>query len=285
MHLGRTSVAILAAVALLLMAAVAEAFDGSIYPDWKGQWSRAPNGRSGNPTYDPAKPPGLGQQAPLTPEYRAIFDAGLKDQAEGGFGNEPTHACLPPGMPRMMMPYGPMEFVITPDVTYLLIEYIHDDRRVFTDGREWPAEIVPSFSGYSLGKWLDEDRDGRFDTLEIETRGFKGPRSYDASGLLLHRDNNSVFKERLHLDKTNRNILHNDITTVDSALTRPWTVNKTYVRNPDPRPPRYEYVCAENNSHVEIGGQPYYLSADGLLMPSKKGQAPPDLRYFGASPK
>jgi hypothetical protein len=64
MHLGRTSVAILAAVALLLMAAVAEAFDGSIYPDWKGQWSRAPNGRSGNPTYDPAKPPGLGQQAP-----------------------------------------------------------------------------------------------------------------------------------------------------------------------------------------------------------------------------
>src|SRR5215813_9379063 len=129
MHHGKT-LAILAAGALLLLTSAAQAFDDSIYPDWKGQWSRAPNGRSGNPTFDPAKPPGLGQQAPLIPEYRAIFEAGLKDQAEGGFGNEPTHACLPPGMPRMMMPYGPMEFVITPDVTYLLIEYIHDDRRV-----------------------------------------------------------------------------------------------------------------------------------------------------------
>jgi hypothetical protein len=29
----------------------------------------------------------------------------------------------------------------------------------------------------------------------------------------------------------------------------------------------------------------YYLSADGYLMPAKKGQAPPDLRYFNPSKK
>ena len=32
--------------------------------------------------------------------------------------------------------------------------------------------------------------------------------------------------------------------------------------------------------HVEIAKQGYFLSADGLLMPTRKDQAPPDLRYF-----
>jgi hypothetical protein len=36
---------------------------------------------------------------------------------------------------------------------------------------------------------------------------------------------------------------------------------------------------------VQIGKEAYYLSADGLLMPAKKDQAPPDLRYFNQTPK
>jgi hypothetical protein len=40
-----------------------------------------------------------------------------------------------------------------------------------------------------------------------------------------------------------------------------------------------------NNPHIRIGNEPYYLSADGKLMPSKKGQPPPDLRYFSQSRK
>jgi hypothetical protein len=39
-------------------------------------------------------------------------------------------------------------------------------------------------------------------------------------------------------------------------------------------------VCGEGNAHVGIGDQIYYLSGDGLLMPAKKDQPPPDLRYF-----
>ena len=41
-----------------------------------------------------------------------------------------------------------------------------------------------------------------------------------------------------------------------------------------------EAVCAEGNVHVDIGGTNYMLSADGLLMPARKDQAPPDLKYF-----
>jgi hypothetical protein len=56
--------------------------------------------------------------------------------------------------------------------------------------------------GYSISKWIDEDGDGVFDVLEVETRGpFKGPRAYDASGLPLHFDNQSTFKERFRLER------------------------------------------------------------------------------------
>ena len=122
--------------------------------------------------------------------------------------------------------------------------------------------------------------------LEVETRGpFKGPRAYDATGLPLHFDNESIFKERFFLDKTDPNILHDVITVIDHALTRPWTVDKTYRRDPNPRPNWREFYCVEGNVHIVIGNENYYLSADGKLMPAKKNQEPPDLSYFKQTQK
>jgi hypothetical protein len=261
----------------------AQAFDDGMYPDLRGQWNRAIPDR---PRFDQTKPPGRGQGAPLTPEYQAIFEANLSDMAAGGQGNFPTFTCLAPGMPMMMTAYNPMEIVVAPDTTHILIDHIADShRRIFTDGRDWPADPDPAFVGYSIGKWLDEDGDGRYDVLAVETRYFKGPRAYDNSGLRLHEDNQSVIKERIYLDKADRNLLHDEITIIDHALTRPWTVVKSYIRDPNPRPDWPEDVCAENNLHVQIANENYYLSADGLLMPTKKNQAPPDLHYFNPPQK
>src|SRR5207302_3923874 len=79
--------------------------------------------------------------------------------------------------------------------TYILIGENDHYRRIFTDGRDWPPDIEPTYQGYSIGKWIDEDGDGVSDVLEVETRGpFKGPRAYDASGLPLHFDNQSTLK-------------------------------------------------------------------------------------------
>jgi hypothetical protein len=193
-------------------------------------------GIPGQQGHDQTKPWGHGQQAPLTPEYEAIFIESLADQARGGLGLISTARCLPGGMPHMMMGFGQMEYVITPDTTHILINWDDHNRRIFTDGRDWPTAPEPSWSGYSIGKWIDEDGDGKYDVLEVETRGpFKGPRSYDPSGLPLHFDNASVFKERMFLDKADPNILHNVMTTIDHALTRPWTVDKRYRRNPNVR--------------------------------------------------
>jgi hypothetical protein len=38
------------------------------------------------------------------------------------------------------------------------------------------GEDQAMFEGYSIGKWVDEDGDGRYDVLEVETRALKGPR-------------------------------------------------------------------------------------------------------------
>ena len=103
---------------------------------------------------------------------------------------------------------------------------------------------------------------------------------FTRTGLPLHSDNMSVFKERFYLDKTDPNVLHNMITVIDHALTRPWTVDKTYRRNTNPRPAWREFYCIEGNVNIVIGKENYFMSADGLLMPAKKEQAPPDLRYF-----
>jgi len=267
-----------AAVALLMAGADALAWYDAKYPDLKGQWRRV---EPGDPTrFDPTKPAGLGQQAPLTPEYQAILEKGLADLAVGGQGNDLSYTCLPPGMPRIMNVYSPMEIVVTPETTYILIDHIHDNRRIYTDGREWPADVEPSFAGYSIGKWLDEDGDGKYDVLEVETRHFKGPRALETTGLPLHKDNQTIVKERIYFDKAEPGILHDEITVIDNAFTRPWTVLKNYRRVGGARPVWRESVCTENNSHVEIGKENYMLSADGRLMPTKKDQPPPDLSFF-----
>ena len=273
--LARTTIgAAVLATALCLPLTGALSQDMSKLPsNWEGQWGRM----SRVSIWDDSKPPGLGQQAPLTPEYQKVLEASLADQAAGGQGNDAPSRCVPFGLPRIMSVIFPMEIIITPNTTHILFDYAMP-RRISTDGRAWPKEIEPSFYGYSIGKWIDEDGDGRYDVLEIETRGFKGPRTYEASGMLLHEDGESVIKERLYLDKSDPNTLHDDITVTDHALTRPWTVTKTYKREPNPI--WFQNNCSEDNRHVFIGNEHYVVSGDDLLMPAKKDQAPPDLRYF-----
>jgi hypothetical protein len=281
--LNRSSIGAIALMAALCASVTAaNAFDDAKYPNLKGQWERA-EGNAGAGRFDPTKPPGRLQEAPLTAEYQAIYEANLADKAAGGQGSDPTYRCLPPGMPRIMHAYAPMEVVVTPETTYVLMEHIHDNRRIHTDGRDFPRNMneEPTYAGYSVGRWVDEDGDGRYDTLVVETRGFKGPRNYDVSGIPLHRDNQSIIRERIYLDKADPNLLHDEITTIDHALTRPWTLTKNYRRARSEKPIWWhEDVCAEGNVHVDIAGQAYFLSSDGLLMPTLKDQPPPDLKYF-----
>jgi len=276
-------------VAVLAMPVAVEAADNAKYPDWKGSWARfIVRGLGGQPSFDQTKPWGPGQQAPLTPEYQKVLADSLADQANGGEGNFFDHAvrCMPAGMPLNMVAFRPLEFVVTPNTTYVLIGGSDHYRRIFTDGRDWPKDLEPTYAGYSIGRWIDSDGDGTYDTLEVETRGpFKGPRSYDATGLPLAFDNDSTFKERIYRDKADPQFLHDEITVFDHALTRPWTVDKKYVHDPNPRHDWDEAYCTENRSMIAIGKDNYFISGDDMLMPVRKDQPPPDLRYFKKTQK
>jgi hypothetical protein len=93
MLFDRSPLGVLVTAAALAVAVTgAAAFDESKYPDWGGQWHR-PAGVVAQ--WDQTKPPGLGQQAPLTPEYQARLEASLADQAQGGQGLNNLYKCIP----------------------------------------------------------------------------------------------------------------------------------------------------------------------------------------------
>ncbi len=252
--------AIAMAAAMLATPCVAQVVDFGKYPDLKGQWVR-----TGNPNNwrELAGPP------PLTPEYQKIFDDNTADQKSGGPGNWPSTFCTPAGMPAMMSFYDPAEIIVMPDITYILISHNDDSyRRIYTEtganGRPIPS---PPSAGYSLGKWVDEDGDGKYDVLEVETRFLKLPRGYDITGIPFHEDGEAVIKERIYLDKADPNTLLDEITVLDHALTRP------YVKPAEGHPQSQSAAglafwtsAPEDNTWVKIGDQPYYLSADGMLM-------------------
>src|SRR5262249_14121886 len=129
-------------VALLTTIGGAQAFDDSKYPNLKGQWDRfVVRGLVGQPGHDQTKGWGPYQEAPLTPEYRKIMEDSMADQEAGGHGNNVEHTrCVAAGMPWMMVAFRPLEFVVTPDVTYILIADYDPLRRIFTDGRDFPIK-------------------------------------------------------------------------------------------------------------------------------------------------
>src|SRR5579871_6184784 len=180
---------------LALAPAIGDARAADPYPDIAGAWARP--GRGGNTAaWDPSKPTAH-QDAPLTPEYRAIYAANLADRAAGGQEYNPAISCLPAGMPRIMVAYDPLEIIVTPQVTYVRSDHLTEMRRIYTDGRTWPETITPTFEGYSIGHWTGRDARGRYQALEVETRGLKGPRLLDVNGLPVHRDNQMIVTERL----------------------------------------------------------------------------------------
>src|ERR1700736_4449928 len=121
--LDRKLIGAIALAALAMSIGGAQAFEEAMYPNLKGQWTRRIiRGLGGQPSFDQTKPWGFGQEAPLTPEYKAVMEASLADQAKGGQGNfSDGSRCLAYGMPLMMTAFYPQEYVISPETTYILI--------------------------------------------------------------------------------------------------------------------------------------------------------------------
>jgi hypothetical protein len=47
-------------------------------------------------------------------------------------------------------------------------------RRIFTDGRKFPNDEEPSWMGYSIGRWIDQDNGSN--ALRLRSRALGGAR-------------------------------------------------------------------------------------------------------------
>jgi hypothetical protein len=234
------------------------------YPDWGGQWERI-----GSLNWPPEGYANAGP-APLTEEYKARYDEIQALRDRGILAGDPPATCLPPGMPRVMKMSFPFEIIIKPNQSWIIADWESQVRRIYTDGRDWPDYILPEFNGYSIGEWHDENGDGEYDMLSIETRGIKGPRSIDSTGVILHDNNQTVVFEELRL--LDPNTMENTITTIDDAFTGPWTIKQTYNHVTEDIV-WVEYACAEGNRHIKLGDEWYFLNDEqGILEPTREGQ-------------
>lgn len=252
---------------LVLSAAIfSEPVAAESYPDWSGQWQRVGSLDFPPEGYANAGPP------PLIDEYLEKWEA-ARAQAEAGIpAGDPTAQCLPPGMPRIMKMSMPMEIIVQPGITYIYAEWDSQLRRVYTDGRSFPDYIFPSFNGYSIGEWRDEDDDGVYDALFIETRGLTSPRTFDWTGAPLHENGETVVLEEIRLLEDGS--LENTMTTIDDALTEDWTIRQRYERNQG-QVVWTGHVCVEEPRYFQLGEYWYRLNPEGYTIEPANADQPP----------
>ena len=152
--------------------------------------------------------------------------------------HDPMSRCLPPGIVRLHTHALMRKIVQTPALITILNEQSVSYRQIMMDGRPLPVDPVPSWNGYSVGKWEG-------DTLVTESNGFRDDLWLDANGSPMTAS--ATIRERF----TRRDFGHLEIAlTVDDpkAYTRPWTVilKQTIVADSD----LLDYVCQENEKDV-----------------------------------
>ena len=167
------------AAAMISAATSAQGFDETKYPDWSGQWRR---------------PPGVGNQ--MGHEQASASGTGspdggvsghLRGQPQGSSRRWPGHRSDLYLHPRRNAACDERD--LSDGNRHPAKYHTYHDRisehasSNLYRWRDWPKNAEPSFMGYSIGRWIDEDGRGRYDVLEVETRNLKGPRSFDASGI------------------------------------------------------------------------------------------------------
>ncbi len=176
---------------------------------------------------------------PFQPEAAARFQRQMHNPAK------PTTLCAPPSLPAADMLPAPFKFVQTPRAVLMLFEGDTSFfRQIFTDGRKPPADSVPTWLGYSVGRWEG-------DWLTVETVGFNDKGPLDAMG---HFHSESMrLTERFH----RRDFGHMEVElTVDDpkTYTKPVTVRVNFRLLPDTE--LIESFCSEDEHDlVHIAGK------------------------------
>jgi hypothetical protein len=187
----------------------------------------------------------------LTPQVINIA-SGLKDglpyqpwaadlvktrRAQTGVNDPHTH-CMPPNYPRAWAFPEFQKIIQTPDMLVVLHEFNASYRQVFFDGRSFPDDMTPAWSGYSVAHWEG-------DTLVVESRGFRDDGWLDTTGNPLTDAARTTEKIR----RPNFGSLEIEITVNDpTAYTKPWTATMHQKAVLDTE--LIDFMCMENNKDI-----------------------------------
>ncbi len=193
-------------------------------PDLSGVWSPGPLDRfaPGNTTAPPWKPDAAAQIAAL----QAL-------EKEGKPQNIYTN-CLPEGLPSSVsQTLNSVEFLLSPGRLTILGEFDGNRlRRIWTDGRDHPADPDPTFSGHSIGRWEKG-------VLIVDTIGFL-PQVFIPMGQGVGLPNNGDMHVEERLWLTGPDTLQVDLLVhAPKVLSAPWKVSRTFTRH---RERKYDFV-------------------------------------------
>jgi hypothetical protein len=201
-------------------------------PDLSGLWVADDSRHLGNLAVDT-------KDVPFLPWAEKLFNERKANQGK----DDPEARCMPQGVPKVnTLPY-PYRFINTPDRVVILYEMYYLYRQIFTDGRDFPKEVLsPSWMGYSIGKW-----DG--DTFVVETAGFNEQMWMDSQGHP-HTEQMHVI-ERFQRKDFGHMVV--DVTINDpGAYSKPW--GATIKQHLVPDSELIEFVCEQNTDPQHMVG-------------------------------
>lgn len=179
-------------------------------------------------------------EPPLKEPYLSQWKARQKAAHEADLRGQPLYtgyaACIPDGMPAMMMAMFPMDVLQTPGQITIIEEAYRQVRYIYLDEKQVPIEDAePEFWGHSVGHWEG-------DTLLVNTVGIKPEVRFSD----VPHSPEMQINERIRLLSKDR--FEDQVTVVDPVyLTKPWTWTWQYQRYPGYK--MLEYVCEDNREY------------------------------------
>ena len=177
---------------------------------------------------------GLKGGLPYQPWAAALVQ---KRKAETGVNDPHTH-CMPPNYPRAWAFPEYQKIFQLPGELVVLHEFNASYRQIFFDGRGFPDDMVPAWSGYSVAHWEG-------DTLAVESRGFRDDNWLDTTGNPM--TDAARVTERIR--RPDFGSLEIQVTVDDpKAYTKPWTVTMHEKAILDTE--MVDFMCLENNRDI-----------------------------------
>ena len=160
----------------------------------------------------------------------------VKERTAQNGKDDPTSHCYPGGIVRLHTYPTFNKIVQTPGLIVILSERETTYRQIFMDGRALPADPLPTWKGYSVGRWEG-------DALVVDSNGFR------SDGIWLDRKGSPLTEAATITERFRRvsyGRLEVQVTVNDpKAYTRPFTVTLNEFLATEGE--LLDFICLENH--------------------------------------